>query len=91
MKARALRRLAGHRILLLRVSTGAIAAGALMLGQPWGFIFWQEPFLVDLEKPFWAGVYAVSLSLYRRAFWVLVAGVLAFVASAHIPDPERRG
>ncbi len=75
---------------LLRVATGMIAAGALMLGQPWGFIFWQEPFIVNMEKPFWAGVYAASLSMYKQAFWVLIAGVIAFVAVAHLSDPERK-
>ena len=90
MKARVLKRLARHRSFLIRVATGVIAAGALMLGQPWGFIFWQEPFMVNMENPFWAGVYAASLSMYKQAFWVLVAGVIGFVITAHIPDPERR-
>jgi len=79
-----------HRTTLLRMATGVIAAGAIMLGQPWGFLFWQEPFVVNMENPFWAGVYAASLSMYKQAFWVLIAGVIAFVGVAHFSDPERK-
>jgi hypothetical protein len=78
------------RALIVRASVGVVAAGVLLLCQPWGFVFWLEPFRVDPENPFWSKVRALCLDLYGHSFGLLVLGMLWFVISVHFPKPGEK-
>ena len=79
-----------NRALVVRASVGAVAAGVLLLCQPWGFLFWLEPFRVDAENPFWARIQALCMELYGHSFGILVLGTIWFVVSVHFQKPAER-
>ena len=79
-----------NRTLVVRASVGAVAAGVVLLCQPWGFLFWLEPFRVNAENPFWARVQALCMELYGDSFGILVLGTLWFVVSVHSQKPAER-